>query len=253
MLDIRGKLQYQEHFEKMLVDAIIGMNIGGGCDPNHNGEKIALEYIKRNLIDNDKKITIFDVGANIGDYTKMVIDVFKENTIVHSFEPSLKTFNCLKCNLGDTAFLHNIGFSDKIEDSILYTDRDLSGMASLYKRELSHLSIDMSQTETIKLDTIDNFCKNNNIDDISFLKMDVEGNEIKVLNGAVEMISKIKFIQFEFGGCNIDSRTYFQDFWYLLKDHYKIYRIVVDGLYEIKKYKEIYEIFSMTNFLAEKR
>ena len=217
MLDTKGKLQYQEHFEKMLLDAIIGMNIGGVSDPNRNGEKIALEYVKRNIIENNKKIIIFDVGANIGEYTKMVIDVFKENATVHSFEPSLKTFNCLKSNLGNTAFLHNIGFSDNIGERILYTDRDLSGMSSLYKRELNHFGIELSQTETVQLNTIDNFCKKNNIDDISFLKMDVEGNEFKVLNGAVEMMNSIKFIQFEFGGCNIDSRTYFQDFGTYLK------------------------------------
>jgi len=63
----------------------------------------------------------------------------------------------------------------------------------------------------------------------------------------------IDFIQFEFGGCNIDSRTYFQDFYYLLKDNYKIYRIVKDGIYPINQYREMYEAFITTNYLAEKK
>ena len=62
---------------------------------------------------------------------------------------------------------------------------------------------------------------------------------------------KIKFIQFEFGSCNIDSKTYFQDFWYLLKDNYNIYRIVKDGITPIIKYKETSEIFTTINYLAE--
>jgi hypothetical protein len=85
--------------------------------------------------------------------------------------------------------------------------------------------------------------------------MDVEGNELKVLNGSKGMLNegKIDFIQFEFGGCNIDSRTYFQDFFYLLKERYRIYRIIGDGLYEIRQYREQFEIFTTTNFFAERK
>ena len=61
---------------------------------------------------------------------------------------------------------------------------------------------------------------------------------------------KIDFIQFEFGGCNIDSRTYFQDFFYHLQDNYKIYRILEDNIYELQTYKETYEIFITVNYLA---
>ncbi len=62
---------------------------------------------------------------------------------------------------------------------------------------------------------------------------------------------KIRFIQFEFGGTDIDSRVFFQDFYYLLKDNYSLYRIVKDGLVKIDGYKEKYEIFDTINFLAE--
>ena len=64
---------------------------------------------------------------------------------------------------------------------------------------------------------------------------------------------RIDAIQFEFGGCNIDSRTFFQDFFYLLKDHYKIYRVLKDGLLEMPIYKETYEIFITINYLAIKK
>lgn len=64
---------------------------------------------------------------------------------------------------------------------------------------------------------------------------------------------RIDAIQFEFGGCNIDSRTFFQDFFYLLKDNYKIYRVLKDGLLEMPIYKETYEIFITINYLAIKK
>jgi hypothetical protein len=62
--------------------------------------------------------------------------------------------------------------------------------------------------------------------------------------------NKIKAIQFEFGGCNIDSRTYFKDFWNMLHEKYYIYRILKNGLHEMPKYSEFLEIFHYSNFLA---
>ncbi len=110
----------------------------------------------------------------------------------------------------------------------------------------------MDSEEQVRLTTIDIFCKEQGIEKIDFLKLDIEGNEINALEGAKTMLEKdsIKFIQFEFGGCNIDSRTYFQDFYYLLKDRYKIYRILRNNLYEIENYNELKEIFITTNYLA---
>jgi len=62
----------------------------------------------------------------------------------------------------------------------------------------------------------------------------------------------IDYIQFEFGGCDIDERIFFQDFWYILNKKYKIYRVLKNGLYPINKYREIYEVFLNTNYLAKR-
>jgi FkbM family methyltransferase len=149
--------------------------------------------------------------------------------------------------------LYNFGFGNTNAKATLFSNIDESGLASVYKRRLDHHNINMNKKETIKLKTIDSFCKKQNILRIHFLKLDVEGNEMKVLEGAGKMLDSnaIDFIQFEFGGCNIDSRTYFQDFYYMLKDKYKIYRVLKKGLFEIKRYSETNEAFLTTNYLAE--
>ncbi len=48
---------------------------------------------------------------------------------------------------------------------------------------------------------MDDYCKINKIEHIHLVKIDVEGHEIKVLNGGINMIrnKQIDFIQFEFG------------------------------------------------------
>ena len=130
---------------------------------------------------------------------------------------------------------YNFGFGSENTSMFLNYDNQGSGLASVYERKLGHMNIDFSKKEKIEIKKIDDFCKEHDINNIDLLKMDVEGHELEVLKGAEKMLSNnsISAIQFEFGGANIDSRTYFQDFYNLLKDKYTIYRILQNGLYEI--------------------
>lgn len=249
-------MKFQKFFEALNQFSLIGMNIGGGSNPKNSGEKYALDYINMRF-KSLSELTIFDVGANVGHYSLLLEEVFGSKATINSFEPSHKTFQKLSSNIGGKGNirLHNFGLGNKDTKTVLYSDSDESGLASIYKRRLDYFKINMNQSEEIEIKTLDTFCKENKIKHIHFLKLDVEGHEIKVLEGAYKMLNsgEIDFLQFEFGGCNIDSRTYFQDFYYLLKDNYRIYRILKDGLYPIDQYKEMYEAFITTNYLAEKK
>jgi len=251
-----GKLKYQPLFERMLATALSGMNVGGGDNVENSGELSALKDVRKRLSAASEPLIIFDVGANLGKYAILLSKLFSnQKKEIYSFEPSKKTFSQLRenCRKHEDIKVFNFGLSDKEERVKLFLDKETSGMASIYKRRLDHFNIYMDIEEEIQLKTVDGFCANNRIERIDLLKLDVEGNELKVLEGAKKMLGKrvIKFIQFEFGGCNIDSRTYFRDFYYKLKGNYKIYRIVGDGLREIRQYKELDELFITTNFLAE--
>jgi hypothetical protein len=144
-----------------------------------------------------------------------------------------------------------VGLSDATQELKLFINKDHSSMASLYQREIKNVS--MNEFEVVSLKTLDEFCNEQGIQKIDFLKIDVEGHEYKVLQGASKMIKNkaIRFIQFEFGGCNIESRVFLKNFWDLLKDDFKLYRIVSDGVYPITEYNETLEIFTYTNFFAE--
>ncbi len=137
----------------------------------------------------------------------------------------------------------------------MFSDREKSGLASLYQRQLDYFGIDFSKKETVILSTIDNYCNENKIDRIDLLKLDVEGHELKILKGASQMLAenKISNIQVEFGGCNLDSRTYFRDFWNLLHEKFHIFYILRDSLLEIERYQETLEIFTTTNFFFHLR
>lgn len=251
---IIGKIKYQKIFEKLYSYSIRGMNFGNS-NLKFNGELNAIKYVKSKLI-NKNNIVIFDVGANVGNYTKNLLSEFEElDFIIYAFEPSKLSFAKLKNNVKvlDKVALYNFGFGDVKTSLKLYRDEDYSGLASLYHRRLDHFNVDMDKYEIVDIQKIDDFCSENDIGTIDLLKLDVEGHELKVLQGAERMMTedRIRFIQFEFGGCNIDSRTYFQDYYYLLKEKYNLFRIVKNGLFPISQYKETYEIFTTINYLAE--
>jgi hypothetical protein len=81
--------------------------------------------------------------------------------------------------------------------------------------------------------------------------MDIEGNELSALRGFGKALQVTKVLQFEFGGCNIDTRTFFQDFWYFFKENnFDIYRITPFGSDPILQYTELDECFTIANYIA---
>ncbi len=253
LLSALDKFDSQDVWENIFRRSLKKMNFGNGGDFTESGEMYVLQYLQGKFL-REPKITIFDVGGNVGNYSVALSKVFREKTTIYSFEPSKKTYALFVENTRSIHSIipHNLGFSDKEYHHTLYTDKEGSGLASVYQRKLDHFGIHMDSSEEIELTTIDSFCSARNIERIHFLKLDIEGHELSALHGAKEMIEKgrIDAIQFEFGGCNIDSRTYFQDFFYLLKDRYHLYRILTNGIHEIPTYRETYEIFVTVNYLA---
>jgi len=249
-----GKRAYQNYFESLHRLALTGMHYGLGSNTESSGERAALEHVIASLCRNTiPPYILFDVGANRGKYARLLLEMFGDKGVVHSFEPSHSTFAALEENLGARAKLFNIGFGECEGVCVLHSDTEHSGLASLYDRNLKHFNISLNRKEEVAIITLDKFCASEGIRHIHLLKLDVEGHELRVLEGARAMLQAkaITYIQFEFGGSNIDSQTYFRDFYELLIPQYRIFRIVKDGLHPISAYRELDEIFTTTNYIAE--
>lgn len=219
-----------------------------------SGENFVIQNIIKTYFKNQNKIYLFDIGANIGDYSKTLREEFPQAEI-YAFEPNPHTFEELCKNV----YLSNIncydmGVSSKVIQKKIYTyaNDKKSQHASLYSEVISDLHqanqiLEMDFTAT----TIDDFCSNNKIDIIDFIKIDTEGHELEVLQGSKRMINeeRIKIIQFEFNEMNIISRVFLKDFYEILKD-YNIYRIDSSRLIPLFKYNSSNEIFQFQNLLA---
>lgn len=242
---------FQPFFVALHKLSLAGMNYGGGGSVLGSGEENVLLLLKSRL--HGKTPIIFDVGANVGEYALVCQSIIPE-TKIYCFEPSLSAFKVLRKNLQDheNISLLNIGLSDSAKKMNLFSNKKGSGFGSVYQRRLDHIGLKLTHKETIRLKTLQDVCKENKVRQIDLLKLDVEGHEYSVLRGSRKMLEagKIGMIQFEFGGCNIDSRTFFQDFFYLLHPKYDIFRVLQDGLFPISNYRELDEVFVTTNYVA---
>ena len=232
------------------------MGIGSGGDVCSSGEMAVVDRMLKLL---PAPYCIFDVGANTGQFLNLVMSKMAAGEYsIHCFEPSPQAFAELsrgKRANNASVILNPVGLGKEVGEVILYYNEPGSQIASLTKRRLDHLGVDFSQSQTVRIDTLDHYCEVNGVRRIDLMKVDVEGHELDVLQaGGHRMFEAgaVKLVIFEFGGCNIDTRTFFQDFFYFFKNvRMELFRITPSGyLYPITQYKEIFEQFRTTNFLA---
>jgi FkbM family methyltransferase len=221
----------------MLILSLRGMNIGGGDLPSTSGELAIVKSLPSGS-------TVFDVGANRGQYARMALGARPDLTL-HCFEPSLTAFGDLQRVPGIKA--HNFGLSDEEGNFPLYSDSGGSTLSSIYPRKVPGISFQKSEQALFR--RLDHFCAEAGLTSIELLKLDVEGHEVAVLRGMGDL--RPARVQFEFGGSNIDSRTYLRDLFHMLDD-YVIHRILPNGLRALT-YNELMEQFTTTNYLAVRR
>ncbi len=229
-----------------------------------SGEKWVVSQIVSKACKDIDSPVMFDVGANVGDYSLCLRDYIPAARI-YAFEPAESVYEELARRISAAGAdrqikPYNLGFSDseRLVELYSYTveGQNASVLSSIDQRLPTQvLDVRAQHSEQIQVQTIDGFCEAEGIDRVDFLKLDVEGHELAVLRGAQRMLRAglISMIQFEFGPANIYSRTYFYDFWSRLSGMYDIFRIVPQGLAPINYYGEHREIFLTTNYLALKK
>src|SRR4051812_49097214 len=210
----------------------------------------------RSVIDNCR--VVFDVGANRGEWTETVLTL-NPALEVHAFEPSPETFNELgQKKLPSSVRLNNVGLGDAREARELYQvgAETHSELRSLYRREGLEDDFGLAvraTAERVEIITLDEYCRNSGVEEIDYLKIDTEGHDLKVLRGALGMIQRhaIRFIQFEYGMGNIESRDLLKDFFELFKGYkYNLHKIHPDGVSHFPRYNARLEGYHYQNWMV---
>ena len=153
-------------------------------------------YHFRNLLDNSQPV-VFDVGAYIGDTIEQFKFSFPESYI-HAFEPFDESFSVLRNRFQktDKLFLNNIAVANRSSSNANMYITQNKGSSSLLKptkdaNEFWEGNPLLTQKEVkVETTTIDSYCQKHNIETIDILKIDVQGSELKVLQGAALMIQE---------------------------------------------------------------
>lgn len=194
--------------------------------------------------------TVFDVGANVGEYTKAALAAFPK-AAVHAFEVAPETAaefaaNCAPAIADGRVKLMTYGLSDAPGELTMYYYPDNNQLTSYSQRHPEHRSVPF----TADLSTLDAYCEEHSIDAIDFLKIDVEGHEFKVIQGAKRLFAKggVAALQFEFGAFNTGSKFIIRDYYALLEDYWigKVFPRNVD----FRPYSWTMEEFSFCNYVA---
>jgi FkbM family methyltransferase len=220
-----------------------------------SGEKFLKEIILKRLFAEHSIETpvLFDVGANTGDYSKNLREVYPCSKI-YAFEPNPNAFQKLK-NVAEPINVKcfNIGLGNKQQELEIYFPQNEKATqhASLNKQVLTNLHQESVESEKVEIQTLDYFCKVQNIKTINFLKIDTEGFEYMVMQGAENMINNdcIDIILFEFNEMNVYTKVFLKDFYDILSN-YNIYRLDSNKLINLNVYKTENEIFKYQNIVA---
>jgi FkbM family methyltransferase len=183
-------------------------------------------------------MTVFDVGANVGELTLLFSRFAGESGAVHAFEASGSVYKKLElvCRAAGkrNVELNHLALSDVNGSIRLHVYEDAySSFNSQAARPLKNygLPLEPIELEEVSAVTIDDYCQDKKIERIDLLKIDVEGAELQVMRGARRMLQSksIRCLTFEFGQTTFDMQNRPEEIEELLKEmNYRI-RNIIEG------------------------
>ncbi|MEM6965887.1 MAG: FkbM family methyltransferase [Bacteroidota bacterium] len=198
------------------------------------------------------KVVLFDIGANIGDwslYNQSLLKNKGEQLRQYLFEPIPKTYSKLLTNIsGNNVTIENMAISNETGEVTMFIAReDFAGTNSLYNTNIKD-----AQEVKVKTTTLQDYLVKNNIQHIDFAKCDAEGHDFKIIAGAKQLFEseKISFFQFEYNHRWIYARSYLKDVYDVLEDTpYYVAKITKDGLEVYQEWHFELEKYFQSNFL----
>lgn len=229
------------------LNFLIGKGSGTGWNIEGEIEAAARRVRRPNPI-------LFDIGTNVAEWTEGMLQRFP-GAKVFMFDPSPGCQAVIREKNLPGATLMPCALGDEPGEAPYHSSSAIDGSASLHVRRDTPFQDFKYQTITVPIRVLDEVIETLGLDFVDFMKMDIEGHELHALRGAKRSLAarKIGALSFEFGCGNINSRTFFRDFWELLTAAgFSLWRITPSGReIQVNEYYEDQEYFrGATNYIA---
>jgi FkbM family methyltransferase len=236
----------------MFRQALRGMGFNNWRSMEDSGESWVIHDLLPTLLSTTQPV-VLDIGAHHGEYGNEVLKRFP-SAIIHAFEPHPRTFDALRTGADQRISLHAKAmgaapgraqlYDRKGQDGSVYASLSEGSIRTLYKEDVIVYDVEVT--------TLDEFLETANLSRVDFMKVDTEGFEMDVFNGAARALAegKVGIIQFEFNSLHVARRLFLDDFVQRLPGH-RLYRVLTDGMVALDKLKVVErEIFTFQNILA---
>lgn len=222
-----------------------------------NGESL----VQRIVLDraSKKALVVVDCGANVGDWSRQLTRLHDEMAELKPmelfcFEPSEHTFRQLRANLmplereGRRIRCIQQALSDRPGMAELQVAGAAAGTNSLVGVPGKH-----RDTESIRMSMFDDLAALEEIERVHLFKVDAEGFDLNVLEGARGMFERnaIDVVQFEYNWRWIFGRRFLHEAFELLEPFgYSLGKVTPAGVQFYDKYDVRLESFAEGNYLA---
>lgn len=224
----------------------------------------------RPLLPRHSGLTAIDVGANKGFWTKALLNSFPGAVShVYMLDPSPENFrelterdDSLMFSAEDFAHIsaYQLAAGAEAGEAAFYTNEDGSPLGSMYPHDsgapVGFGEFAFDQTYKVRVETIDIFMAKHGIEHVHLMKLDVEGHELAVLEGADVALSlgRIDCVVWEFGLHQVESRDFFIDFHrFLTARGFEIWVLRDCIAYPVPRYTYDLENFTSTFIYAARR
>ncbi|WP_107763496.1 FkbM family methyltransferase [Coprothermobacter proteolyticus] len=148
------------------------------------GTFVVQQYRYDSIVEPKLGDIVFDIGAYVGDTALWFSKAVGPQGKVYAFEPEPSNFEKLKANLERNKVTNVI----PLQLAVSETEGEMQVSSAAGSSVITQAGTGLS----VKVTTIDKFMEANKLPRVDFIKMDVEGHELKVLKGADETIKTFK-------------------------------------------------------------